>query len=51
MYIAVLVPTLQQTHIHSDAALALHSVKPHWLAVCWHRVKALLSSAASSSVS
>ncbi|MFM0079839.1 hypothetical protein [Paraburkholderia sediminicola] len=47
MYIAVLVPTLQQTHIHSDAALALHGIKPHWLAVSWHRVKALLSNSAS----
>ncbi|RKE39587.1 hypothetical protein B0G76_6023 [Paraburkholderia sp. BL23I1N1] len=47
MYIAVLVPTLQQTHIHSDAALALHSIKPHWLATSWHRVKALLSDPAS----
>ncbi|GGC38362.1 hypothetical protein GCM10011400_26230 [Paraburkholderia caffeinilytica] len=47
MYIAVLVPTLQQMHIHSDAALALHSVKPHWLVVSWHRVKALLPNPAS----
>ncbi|MFL9957904.1 hypothetical protein PQR21_02845 [Paraburkholderia nemoris] len=47
MYIAVLVPTLQQTHIHSDAALALHGIKPHWLAVSWHRVKALFSNPAS----
>lgn len=49
MYIAVLVPTLQQTPIHSDAALALHSIKPHWLAVSWHRVKALFSHPASCS--
>jgi hypothetical protein len=47
MYLAILVPTLQQTHIHSDAALALHSIKPHWLAVSWHRFKALLSNPAS----
>jgi hypothetical protein len=47
MFIAVLVPTLQQTHIHSDAALALHSIKPHWLAVSWQRVKALISNPAS----
>ncbi|MFM0040381.1 hypothetical protein PQQ99_32075 [Paraburkholderia sediminicola] len=46
MYIAILVPTLQQTHIHSDAALALHSIKPHWFAASWHRVKALLSHSA-----
>ncbi|NPT58638.1 hypothetical protein [Paraburkholderia elongata] len=51
MYIAILVPTLQQTHIHSDAALALHSIKPHWLAVSWHRVKAFLSNPASNSAS
>ena len=47
MYIAVLVPTLQQAHIHSDAALALHRIKPHWLAVSWQRVKALISNPAS----
>ncbi len=47
MYIAILVPPRQQTHIHSDAALALHSIKPHWLAVSWHRVKALFSNPAS----
>ncbi|REG49312.1 hypothetical protein B0G80_5669 [Paraburkholderia sp. BL6669N2] len=41
MYLATLVPTRQQTHTHSDAALALHGVKPHWLAVAWHRVRAL----------
>ncbi|MFL9902444.1 hypothetical protein PQR75_32035 [Paraburkholderia fungorum] len=51
MYIAILVPPRQQTHIHSDAALALHSVKPHWLAISWHRVKALLSHSASPSAS
>ncbi|HEX3637639.1 MAG TPA: hypothetical protein VHV99_19555 [Paraburkholderia sp.] len=49
MYIAILVPPRQQTHIHSDAALALHSIKPHWLTVSWHRVKALLSDPASYS--
>lgn len=47
MYIAVLVPTLQQTPTHSDAALALHSTQPHWLAMTWHRVKALFSKPAS----
>ncbi|MFM0057586.1 hypothetical protein PQR64_18320 [Paraburkholderia phytofirmans] len=41
MYLAILVPTLQQTHTHSDAALALHGIKPHWLTVAWHRVRAL----------
>ncbi|ASL45773.1 hypothetical protein bAD24_III00155 [Burkholderia sp. AD24] len=51
MYIAILVPTLQQTHIHSDAALALHSIKPHWLTVFWHRVKAVAAHAATFSVS
>ncbi|MFM0247514.1 hypothetical protein [Paraburkholderia sediminicola] len=48
---AILVPTPQQTHIHSDAALALHSIKPHWLAVSWHRVKALVSHTVSFSAS
>ncbi|CAE6817817.1 hypothetical protein [Paraburkholderia haematera] len=51
MYIAILVPTLQQTHIHSDAALALHSVKPHWLALSWQRIKALLPNPASNPAS
>jgi hypothetical protein len=43
MYFAILVPTLQQTHTHSDAALALHGIKPHWLAGSWQRLKALAS--------
>jgi hypothetical protein len=51
MYIAILVPPRQHMHIHSDAALALHSVKPHWLAASWHRVRALLSHSASHSAS
>ncbi|MFM0669650.1 hypothetical protein [Paraburkholderia sediminicola] len=51
MYFAILVPTLQQTHTHSDAALALHGTAPHWLAVAWHRLKALASRRASHTVS
>ncbi|MGE8164664.1 hypothetical protein ACQKRQ_31535 [Paraburkholderia sp. NPDC080076] len=47
MYFAILVPTLQQTHTHSDAALALHGIKPHWLAASWERLKALASRRAS----
>lgn len=43
MYFAILVPTLQQTHTHSDAALALRGIKPHWLAGSWQRLKALAS--------
>ncbi|WNC92110.1 hypothetical protein RI103_27940 [Paraburkholderia sp. FT54] len=51
MYFAILVPTLQQTHTHSDAALAQHGIKPHWLAVSWHRLKALVSRRASYTAS
>ncbi|MFM0220783.1 hypothetical protein [Paraburkholderia dipogonis] len=51
MYFAILVPPLQQTHTHSDAALALHGVKPHWLAVAWQRLKALASRRASQPAS
>ncbi|MFM0120465.1 hypothetical protein P0D73_16590 [Paraburkholderia sp. RL18-101-BIB-B] len=51
MYFAILVPTLQQTHTHSDAALALHGIKPHWLAASWERLKALASRRASQPVS
>jgi hypothetical protein len=47
MYFAILVPTLQQTHTHSDAALALRGIKPHWLAGSWQRLKALASRRAS----
>ena len=47
MYFAILVPTLQQTHTHSDAALALHGIKPHWLAASWERLKALAPRRAS----
>ncbi|MFM0176028.1 hypothetical protein [Paraburkholderia sediminicola] len=47
MYFAILVPTLQQTHTHSDAALALHDTTPHWLAAAWQRLKALASRRAS----
>jgi hypothetical protein len=43
MYFAILVPTLQPTHTHSDAALALHGIKPHWLAASWERLRALAS--------
>ncbi|PRX88954.1 hypothetical protein [Paraburkholderia sp. BL25I1N1] len=51
MYLATLVPTRQQTRTHSDAALALHGVKPHWLTVAWHRVRALALRSVSRSAS
>jgi hypothetical protein len=41
MYFAILVPTPQHTHTHSDAALALQGMKPHWLAASGERLEAL----------